>query len=42
MASKVGGVDGFLVQYGEEVIREALGKVLKGARHNEVKLHRVK
>lgn len=42
IASKAGGVDGFLAQYGEEVMREALSKVLDGAREQKVKLHRVK
>ena len=42
MASKAGGVDGFLAQFGKEVIREALGKVLDGAREEKVKLRRVK
>jgi hypothetical protein len=32
IASKVGGVDGFLARYGEQVMRGALGKVLTDAR----------
>ena len=32
IASQNGGVDGFLHNYGEEVMREALSKVLTGTR----------
>ena len=42
IASKVGGVDGFLAQYGEELMRDALAKVLDGTREEKVKLRRVK
>ncbi|MCK9619120.1 MAG: hypothetical protein M0R47_01145 [Methylobacter sp.] len=44
IASKVGGVDGFLMQYGEEVMRGALSKVLTDVRETDSKskLRRVK
>ncbi len=42
MASKVGGVDGFLAQYGEEIMRGALGKVLSDARGSQPKSQRLR
>lgn len=38
IASKVGGVDGFLRQYGEEVMRNALSKVMDSAREKEARV----
>lgn len=43
ISSKVGGVDGFLKHYGEEVMRGALGKVLTDVRDDlKPQLRRVK